>query len=88
MNKTLLIIQREFLSRVRKKSFIIMTILGPILIAGFISLAIWMTLKEPEMQLALVVDEFSPIQRIRSRQRSKNLEKALLHPSSTFPAIF
>lgn len=57
MNKTFLIIQREFLSRVKKKSFIIMTILGPVLIAGFISLAIWMTLKEPEMQLALVIDE-------------------------------
>lgn len=57
MNKTLLIIQREFLSRVTKKSFIIMTILGPVFIAGFISLAIWMTLKEPETQLALVVDE-------------------------------
>ncbi len=57
MNKTLLIIQREFLSRVRKKSFIVMTFLGPVLIAGFISLAIWMTLKEPEIQLALVIDE-------------------------------
>lgn len=34
-----------------------MTILGPVLIAGFLSLAIWMTLKEPETQLALVVDE-------------------------------
>ena len=34
-----------------------MTILGPVFIAGFISLAIWMTLKEPEIQLALVVDE-------------------------------
>jgi ABC-2 type transport system permease protein len=31
MNKILLIIQREYLTRVRKKSFIIMTILGPLL---------------------------------------------------------
>ena len=36
MNKILLIIKREYLSRVRKKSFIIMTILGPILMAGLI----------------------------------------------------
>ena len=33
MNKILLIIQREYLTRVRKKSFIIMTLLGPILMA-------------------------------------------------------
>lgn len=36
MNKILLIIQREYLTRVKKKSFIIMTILGPILMAAMI----------------------------------------------------
>ena len=36
MNKILLIIKREYLSRVRKKSFVIMTILGPVLMAGLI----------------------------------------------------
>jgi ABC-2 type transport system permease protein len=36
MNKTLLIIQREFVTRVRKKSFIIMTLLGPLLFAAVI----------------------------------------------------
>jgi len=30
MNKTLLIIQREYITRVRKKSFIIFTLLGPV----------------------------------------------------------
>ena len=38
MNKTLLIIKREYLSRVRKKSFIVMTILGPVLMAATIIL--------------------------------------------------
>ncbi len=38
MNKTLLIIKREYLSRVKKKSFIIMTILGPLLMAATIIL--------------------------------------------------
>ena len=33
MNKILLIVQREYLTRVKKKSFIIMTILGPLLMA-------------------------------------------------------
>lgn len=34
MNKILLILQREYLTRVKKKSFIVMTILGPILMAA------------------------------------------------------
>lgn len=33
MNKIILILEREFLTRVRKKSFIVMTILGPVLFA-------------------------------------------------------
>jgi ABC-2 type transport system permease protein len=41
MSKTGLIIQREYLTRVRKKSFIIMTILGPLLFAGMIILPAW-----------------------------------------------
>ena len=36
MNKTLLIIQREYMSKVKKKSFLIMTILGPIIFGGLI----------------------------------------------------
>ena len=36
MNKILLIIQREYLTRVRKKTFIISTILFPILYLGLI----------------------------------------------------
>jgi len=38
MNKILLIIQREYLSRVKKKSFIIMTIVGPLLMAAMMIL--------------------------------------------------
>ena len=57
MNKTFLIIKREYLSRVKKKSFIIMTILGPILIAGFISLAIYLGLSDDTIQNVVVVDQ-------------------------------
>lgn len=34
MNKTFLILEREYLSRVKKKSFIVMTFLGPLLMAA------------------------------------------------------
>ncbi len=40
MNKTLLIIQREYLSRVKKKSFLLMTFLVPMLIIGMYALVI------------------------------------------------
>ncbi|KQR70505.1 ABC transporter permease [Pedobacter sp. Leaf176] len=45
MNKILLIIQREYLSRVKKKSFIVMTFLTPIIIAGFYGLIIYFSIK-------------------------------------------
>lgn len=38
MHKTWLIIRREYLSRVKKRSFIVITLLVPVLIAGFVAL--------------------------------------------------
>ena len=38
MNKISVIIKREYITRVRKKSFIIMTILAPILMAAIVIL--------------------------------------------------
>lgn len=43
MNKTLLIIQREYLSRVKKKSFLIMTFLVPLLFMGMTGLVAYLT---------------------------------------------
>lgn len=45
MNKILLIIQREYLSRVRKKSFIVMTLLTPIIVAGFYGMIIYFSIQ-------------------------------------------
>lgn len=57
MNKIILIIQREYLTRVKKKSFIIMTILGPLLLAGLMIVPIWLTMQKPEKQNIEVIDE-------------------------------
>jgi ABC-2 type transport system permease protein len=46
MNKVWLIIQREYLTRVKKKSFIIMTILGPLLFVAFIGGAFYLSIKD------------------------------------------
>lgn len=45
MNKILLIIQREYLSRVKKKSFIIMTLITPLIVAGFYGLIIYFSIQ-------------------------------------------
>lgn len=57
MNKIGLIIEREYLSRVKKKSFIIMTFLGPILIAGLLSLGIYLGMSDTSVYNVLVVDQ-------------------------------
>jgi ABC-2 type transport system permease protein len=57
MNKILLIIQREYFTRVKKKSFLIMTILGPLLMGGvFVAIAL-MDKVDTEQKKILVVDE-------------------------------
>lgn len=54
MNKIWLIINREYLIRVRKKSFIIMTILGPILMAAIIILPAYLAMQgHDERSIAL-----------------------------------
>jgi len=55
--KIFLIIAREYLTRVRKKSFIIMSLLGPILIATIYIVPIWLTQAGSEDKLVAVKDE-------------------------------
>ncbi len=57
MNKTGLIIQREYFSRVRKKSFIIMTLLGPVLMASLFIVPILIAESRSPQQEMLVLDE-------------------------------
>lgn len=57
MHKIVLIIKREYLTRVKQKSFIIMTILGPLLMGALFVVPIWMATQEDEKTDVLVVDE-------------------------------
>ncbi len=58
MSKIGLIIKREYSTRVKKKTFIIMTILGPILFAALmITPAILMQMEDDEFKRIAVVDE-------------------------------
>ena len=58
MSKISLIVQREYLARVRKKSFIIMSILGPILFAALLILpALLANIQDKEVKNIAVIDE-------------------------------
>src|ERR1051326_7613229 len=57
MSKISLIIKREYISRVRKKSFIVMTLLVPLLFAGLILGVITLMLQGQDKHSVLVVDE-------------------------------
>ena len=58
MNTILLIVQREYWTRVRKKSFVVMTLLGPLLVAIFYGFLIWVSMaEETPTYRVLVLDE-------------------------------
>jgi ABC-2 type transport system permease protein len=57
MNKIWLIIQREYLTRVKKKSFIIMTILGPLLMATVIIAPVIIASWGDEIKTVGIVDD-------------------------------
>ncbi|WP_299756798.1 ABC transporter permease [uncultured Pontibacter sp.] len=57
MHKIWLIIQREYLTRVRKKSFIIMTLLTPLLLAAFMILPSLLITMSDEAETVMVLDE-------------------------------
>ncbi len=60
MNNTFLILKQEYLKRVKKKSFIILTILTPFLIAGVYGIVIYFSIKDDtEERTIAVYDETS-----------------------------
>jgi len=57
MKKIFLIIQREYLTRVRKRSFLVMTILGPLLMAATIVVPIYLATRTEESKKVAVLDD-------------------------------
>ena len=57
MNKILLIIRREYLTRVRKRSFLVMTILGPLLMAAIVIIPVYIATMTNEVKTVSVIDE-------------------------------
>jgi ABC-2 type transport system permease protein len=57
MDKIILIIKREYLTRVRKRSFIIMSLIGPLLMASMFVVPIWLATRQSEKKVVKVIDE-------------------------------
>lgn len=57
MNKTLIIIRREFLSRVQKKSFLLSTLLLPIFIFGLYGMIIYFSIKGEDNLKVAIADQ-------------------------------
>ena len=58
MSKTSLIIQREYLTRIRKRSFIIMSILGPFIFAAYVLIPMYFaTMEDKDEKTVVVIDD-------------------------------
>ena len=57
MSKVGLIIKREYISRVRKKSFIVMTIAGPLLMGGIFASVFLLDKVDNEQKTIVVADD-------------------------------
>jgi ABC-2 type transport system permease protein len=57
MKKIWLIIQREYLTRVKKRSFMVMTILGPLLMAAIVIVPVWLATNNNDVKKVGVIDQ-------------------------------
>jgi ABC-2 type transport system permease protein len=75
MNKTLLIIKREYFSRVKKKSFLIMTFLVPMLIIGMYALIFALSMSGGDnIPTVEVIDESGIFEKAFEDKKSVNFE--------------
>ena len=82
MNKILLVIQREYLTRVKKKSFIVMTFLGPLLMSGIFVSAFLLDKVDTEVKKIGVIDnthifvnKFKDNERVKFEYLNEDVEK-------------
>ncbi len=56
MGKILLVIQREYLARVKKKSFLIATILTPLIFPAIMGVFVWIAMQEKDSQSLRIIE--------------------------------
>lgn len=85
MGKIRLIIWREFITRVRKPSFLIMTFLGPLLMVGGIGLVIFLASQEGGIQNVVVIDK---AQLVTSKLKETDDLKFFYQPDEMSDSVF
>ena len=80
MNKLKLIIRREFLAKVKNKSFIVMTVLSPLLMVGLVMLIFYLNEKNSEeIRTIAIVDESNLIATVfKDTESTKYIDLSLL----------
>ena len=69
MNKILLVIQREYVTRVLKKSFWISSLLAPMLLTAIYAIPIWLAMKDKEQKQVIA----APVETLaQKRERIEN----------------
>lgn len=74
MNKIWIVAQREFFTRVRKKTFLLTTILLPLLFFGFYAMMIYFSVSSDSMRVAVVDNENIFNGKIESKEKDVTFE--------------
>lgn len=85
MNKSILILKREYLTRVKKKSFIIMTLLIPLMMAVFTILPTYLAMMDDKEERTIAV--YDPTSLVLNRLESNEFTKFHYIPEQEFQAL-
>ncbi|WP_068474474.1 ABC transporter permease [Saccharicrinis aurantiacus] len=83
MDKILLVLQREYLTRVKKKSFIIMTALGPLLFAAMMVVPGWLMSMDDKKDKVVAVDDATGFYQDALKSDQNITYKFLVHNDAT-----
>ncbi|WP_299576495.1 ABC transporter permease [uncultured Sunxiuqinia sp.] len=85
MHKSLIILKREYITRVRKKSFIILTLLVPFLFGGITVLPAWLAMQDDEEERTIGVYDAS--QQFENRWEDTEFTRFTFIPKTEFERI-
>ena len=85
MNKSILILKREYLTRVKKKSFIITTLLMPVFMAALMVLPTYLAMMDDKEERTIAV--YDPTSLILDRLESDEFTKYHFIPKQEFQEI-
>lgn len=85
MNKSFLILRREYLTRVKKKSFIIMTLLMPVMMAALMILPTYLAMMDDKEERTIAV--YDPTALILNRLEGNNFTKFHYIPEQEYQLL-